>query len=52
MHPTPMPRWRSSQEDFAIGDVTWEIIDASGAPEETLAQARMEIARMEIARRQ
>lgn len=40
------------QEDFAIGDVTWEIIDASGAPEETLAQARMEIARMEIARRQ
>jgi aminoglycoside phosphotransferase family enzyme/predicted kinase len=40
------------QEDFAIGDVTWEIIDASGAPDETLAQARMEIARMEIARRQ
>ncbi len=40
------------QEDFAIGDVTWEVIDASGAPEETLAQARMEIARMEIARRQ
>jgi hypothetical protein len=33
------------QEDFAIGDVTWEIIDAAGAPEETLAQARMEIAR-------
>jgi uncharacterized protein len=33
------------QEDFAIGDVTWEIIDASGAPDETLAQARMEIAR-------
>jgi uncharacterized protein len=33
------------QEGFAIGDVTWEIIDASGSPEETLAQARMEIAR-------
>ncbi len=33
------------QEDFAIGDVTWEIIDAAGSPEETLAQAQMEIAR-------
>ncbi len=34
-----------SQEDFAIGDVTWEIIDASGSPEETLDQARMEVGR-------
>jgi uncharacterized protein len=33
------------QEDFATGDVTWEIIDASGSPEETLDQARMEIER-------
>jgi hypothetical protein len=33
------------QEDIAIGDVTWEIIDASGTPEETLSQAREEIAR-------
>ena len=24
MHPTPMPRWRARQEDFAIGDVTWD----------------------------
>jgi uncharacterized protein len=33
------------QEDVAVGDVTWEIIDASGTPEETLSQAREEIAR-------
>jgi uncharacterized protein len=33
------------QEDFAVGDVTWEIVDASGSPEETLDQARMELER-------
>jgi predicted kinase len=33
------------QEDFATGDVTWEIIDASGSPEETLDQARTELDR-------
>ena len=33
------------QESFATEDVAWEIIDASGAPEETLSQARTEIAR-------
>ena len=33
------------QEDFAIGAVAWEIIDASGTPEETLDQARMEVVR-------
>jgi aminoglycoside phosphotransferase family enzyme/predicted kinase len=33
------------QEDFAVGDVTWEIVDASGSPEETLAQAQMELER-------
>jgi uncharacterized protein len=33
------------QGDFAIGEVTWEIVDASGAPEETLDQARIELAR-------
>jgi len=34
-----------SQETFATRDVTWEIIDASGSPEETLAQAKDEIKR-------
>jgi aminoglycoside phosphotransferase family enzyme/predicted kinase len=33
------------QEDFVIGDVTWEIIDASGSPEETFDQARIELDR-------
>ncbi len=33
------------QEDYAIGDVAWEIIDASGSPEETLDQARAELLR-------
>jgi aminoglycoside phosphotransferase family enzyme/predicted kinase len=33
------------QETFATDDVAWEIVDASGAPEETLSQARTEIAR-------
>jgi aminoglycoside phosphotransferase family enzyme/predicted kinase len=33
------------QEDFATGDIAWEIIDASGLPDETLDQARMEIER-------
>jgi uncharacterized protein len=33
------------QETFATEDVAWEIIDASGTPEETLGQARTEIAR-------
>jgi len=33
------------QEDFATGDIAWEVIDASGSPEETLDQARMEIER-------
>jgi aminoglycoside phosphotransferase family enzyme/predicted kinase len=33
------------QEELATADVTWEIIDASGSPEETLAQAREEIGR-------
>jgi aminoglycoside phosphotransferase family enzyme/predicted kinase len=33
------------QETFATEDVAWEIIDASGTPEETLVQARTEIAR-------
>jgi aminoglycoside phosphotransferase family enzyme/predicted kinase len=34
-----------SQESFATRDVTWEIIDASGTPDETLAQAKAEIER-------
>jgi hypothetical protein len=33
------------QETFATDDVAWEIIDASGTPEETLSQAKTEIAR-------
>jgi hypothetical protein len=33
------------QESFATEDVAWEIVDASGTPEETLSQARTEIAR-------
>jgi uncharacterized protein len=33
------------QEEFAVGDVTWEIIDASDTPEATLDQSRAEIAR-------
>jgi aminoglycoside phosphotransferase family enzyme/predicted kinase len=33
------------QQDYAIGDVAWEIIDASGSPEETLEQARAELHR-------
>jgi uncharacterized protein len=33
------------QETFATDDVAWEIIDASGTPEETLRQAQTEIAR-------
>ena len=35
----------AKQEEIAVGNVAWEIIDASGAPEETLAQARGEIER-------
>jgi uncharacterized protein len=33
------------QEEHGVGDVTWEIIDASDSPEATLDQARTEIAR-------
>ena len=33
------------QETFATSDVAWEIIDASGTPEETLSQAQTEMAR-------
>ena len=33
------------QEEYAVGDVTWEIIDASDSPAATLGQARAEIAR-------
>ena len=33
------------QEEFAIGSVTWDIVDASGSPEETLAKARAAIDR-------
>jgi hypothetical protein len=33
------------QEDFAIGSVAWEIVDAAGSPEQTLAKARAAIDR-------
>jgi aminoglycoside phosphotransferase family enzyme/predicted kinase len=33
------------QEEFDIGAVTWSIVDASGAPEQTLAKARATILR-------
>jgi uncharacterized protein len=33
------------QEQFAIGPLDWETIDASGTPEETLAKARAALAR-------
>ncbi len=28
------------QEEFALGDVNWTVVDASGSPDETLARAR------------
>ncbi len=33
------------QEKFTVGSMTWDLIDASGSPEDTLANARSAIAR-------
>jgi uncharacterized protein len=33
------------QEEFEFGDIGWTVIDASGSPEQTLAQARAAIER-------
>jgi hypothetical protein len=32
------------QDEFDVGTVTWTIVDASGSPEQTLANARAAIA--------